>query len=441
MGCQKLGQPVPDSNLVEELKRPAPQTAHPYVPLSWLSQYSPVKGASVPLLTQTSYCSGVSFDLSLATSFLSSTDWENDAGCLLRLRLGEPIYAGAALEAEMKHLGAERISLAAMAVILLLGNGAAFASAGTQAPAVLKFSVGSDLGAVQDLGDQTYSVSGGQVGAAAIGGIPLDPGATVTFSLNAQVQGTKITGTASFQLEGKTLGIPMSASGTAVITSSLTISQVGGVEGAAAVCPGAGAQACGELPVLFGGAAEVQVTRPGSTTHDLTVLFFENPYFNPFGKPIVVAALDKSVVFAATYNVGTILWQGSQVGGPITGTLGGSTPVSGVLGLDSTEFEDLVTGIAIDQGSISLSSMTPSSLDAAGTYEGTSHIPPPTPQDDCSTLLGFPAGSGVCTMTGFDSSGSYVMSGPAVRLAGFYSTVWTVPALAFSSTSTAIATF
>ena len=41
-GAQKLGQPVPESNLVFEAKSSRPQTTHTYTPGSWLSQYSPV---------------------------------------------------------------------------------------------------------------------------------------------------------------------------------------------------------------------------------------------------------------------------------------------------------------------------------------------------------------------------------------------------------------
>src|SRR6266480_1639655 len=59
-GSQKLGQPVPDSNLVSEANRPAPQAAHRYTPSECSSQYAPVKGRSVPFSRSTWYCSGVS---------------------------------------------------------------------------------------------------------------------------------------------------------------------------------------------------------------------------------------------------------------------------------------------------------------------------------------------------------------------------------------------
>src|SRR5215472_318961 len=61
MGSQKLGQPVPESNLVSERKSSAPHPAQEYTPLSFTCTYLPVKGRSVPALRSTSYCSGVSF--------------------------------------------------------------------------------------------------------------------------------------------------------------------------------------------------------------------------------------------------------------------------------------------------------------------------------------------------------------------------------------------
>src|SRR6185295_13565429 len=43
MGSQKLGHPVPESNLVPDAKSGAPHPAHVYVPSSFESWYSPVK--------------------------------------------------------------------------------------------------------------------------------------------------------------------------------------------------------------------------------------------------------------------------------------------------------------------------------------------------------------------------------------------------------------
>src|SRR5258708_39915174 len=57
---QKLGQPVPDSNLVAESNKGCPQAAQVYTPCSFAWTYSPVKGRSVTFCRKTAYCSGVS---------------------------------------------------------------------------------------------------------------------------------------------------------------------------------------------------------------------------------------------------------------------------------------------------------------------------------------------------------------------------------------------
>lgn len=324
-----------------------------------------------------------------------------------------------------------------LAVLLVLGNGAVFASAQTAPTRPLYFTVPQNSGTVLDFGDQTYAVSGGQVVAAAVGGVVLDPGATVTFSLSAQVVGLKISGTATFDLQGTAGGVPVSASGQVMITGALSVAEAG--EAGAQACGTAG-NPCGEIPVLFGGGSLIQTTTGGVASSDHTVFEVENPYFNPFGAPIILASADGEILIIAIYSVGTIQWQGSEVGGPMVGVIGTSTPVSGMLGLVSNEQEDLVAGTAVDSGTITFSSMTPSALDMSGTYTGSDTIPPPTPQDDCSSMFGLPAGSGVCTMTGFDSQGSYQMSQGTLSVAGTYSTVWTVPAVAFTSTSSAVVT-
>ena len=59
MGCQKLGQPVPDSNFVLESKRTVLQQMQWYSPSSWLLAYLPVNGRSVPARRVTSNCSAV----------------------------------------------------------------------------------------------------------------------------------------------------------------------------------------------------------------------------------------------------------------------------------------------------------------------------------------------------------------------------------------------
>src|SRR3954453_15593361 len=59
-GSVKLGQPVPESNLVSDENSSAPQPAQRYLPSGVPFQYLPVNSRSVPPLRSTSYCSGVS---------------------------------------------------------------------------------------------------------------------------------------------------------------------------------------------------------------------------------------------------------------------------------------------------------------------------------------------------------------------------------------------
>src|ERR1700750_1892625 len=58
IGLVKLGQPLPLSNLSTDANNGSPETTSTYMPGSWLSQYSPVNGRSVPFFWVTWYCSG-----------------------------------------------------------------------------------------------------------------------------------------------------------------------------------------------------------------------------------------------------------------------------------------------------------------------------------------------------------------------------------------------
>ncbi len=60
-GLVKLGQPVPESNLVSDENNVCPQFEHVYMPFLCSSQYAPVNGASVPFSLVTWYVSGSSF--------------------------------------------------------------------------------------------------------------------------------------------------------------------------------------------------------------------------------------------------------------------------------------------------------------------------------------------------------------------------------------------
>src|SRR5262245_41186498 len=71
IGRSKLGQPVPESNLLSASNRGCPQATQTNCPGSFTSLSSLVKGASVPLLRTTSYCSGVSSRRHSSSLFLT----------------------------------------------------------------------------------------------------------------------------------------------------------------------------------------------------------------------------------------------------------------------------------------------------------------------------------------------------------------------------------
>jgi hypothetical protein len=362
----------------------------------------------------------------------------------------------------MNSRGVGQGILAVVATVLLIGSSAAFAYPGGGANSSnsqsLTFAVGSPtnpVGAVVSLGNQTYNARGGTavLPLTYILGQPLTQ-ATVHFSLNAQVSELNVSGSVQFLLTGILRGLPVVVLGSFAINNAETSSSNNTIQyvGPSGTCSGEAESACSELPLSFIGNTNVRITIGNASPQTLReTISLENPYLNPFGAPIVIASSDARIVIVTTYNVGTISWSGADVAGAITnGTLGGAgseTPVTGMLGLNSTENENLVTGTATDNGTVALTSMRPSSLDVNGTFSGSSVIPT-AGEVDCSPELGFPsfpAGQGVCTSTGFNSVGHFNMSTSGsgygggigkVTVVGQYDTNWTVPALAFSTTST-----
>jgi hypothetical protein len=282
-------------------------------------------------------------------------------------------------------------------------------------------------GGVANLGTQYYYVSGGQVAFAAIAGHILDPrSATIQYRFFASQNGLSATGAAKVQFSGTAAdGTNVGLSGTFKIDS-----MVPGVQfplGCTTDCQSA-------LPFFFvASSPDVQLTLGTSTQTVAETLQIESPYFNPWGAPIVLASTDNSIVIAATYTKGSILWAGTTLAGTIVGTLG-TAAASGTFSMTNTEYENLVAGTASDTGSISYSSMTPSSLNAKGHYTGTSTIATAGALD-CSAATGIP---GTCSWTGFQSAGRFTLtSNGDAATTGTYSTAWGTPALSFVSTVSA----
>ena len=324
-----------------------------------------------------------------------------------------------------------RAGLASIALLILLsGATAAFADEGGHGnghQSKTQALNATMTGGVANFGNQYYYVSGGQVAFAMIAGHPLDPAsATVQYSFLASQTGLSTQGFAKVQFSGTTVtGDSVSVTGTFTINGMIPAVQY--PQGCTTDCQSA-------LPFFFlASSPNVQLTVGTSTQTVAETLQIESPYFNPWGAPIVLASTDSSIVIAATYTKGSILWAGTSLVGTIAGTLD-TTAVSGAFSMTNVEYENLVAGTASDSGSITYSSMTPSSLNANGHYTGTSTIPT-TGTSDCSAVTGIP---GTCTATGFQSAGGFTFTGDSnPTIVGTYSTAWGSSALAFVSSVSA----
>ncbi len=132
-------------------------------------------------------------------------------------------------------------------------------------------------------------------------GRSFNPGATLQYNLIATQTGLTTRGYASLTLSGTTMGgVPITMRGNFNIVGSVPGAVIGN----------------SEVPFYFvTDTSNVQVTIGRQTQTIPESINIENPYFNPFGAPIVIGSNDGYIGIVATYNQGTILWLGSQVTG------------------------------------------------------------------------------------------------------------------------------
>jgi hypothetical protein len=291
-------------------------------------------------------------------------------------------------------------------------------------------------GAILDSGTEAYYHQGGQLVSAYILGAPVDPTQSVLkFSLQASVVGLQASGHASFSLMAMGHGADHTfVNGTAPIDGMVPAEEF------PLGCT-LGVDCLSAIPGVFLGTATVSVVScHGAQEADHCSapvqlklhMSFESAFLNPFGGPILMASDGGEIFIVATYSQSRVTWTGIQLGGTASGSLAGS-PVSGNFGMLVSATEDLRGGYELDHGSIAFVGMTPTSLDALGTFTGRSTIPAGTP---CPAYLGFPPGT--CQLTGFGSSGVFSMTTASGHsITGKYSTDWTVPAVAFDSTVSA----
>jgi hypothetical protein len=327
---------------------------------------------------------------------------------------------------------------------------------------------------------------------AQIGTFTFGPSSKIEYTMTVDVKGQTASGTAQFQINSRT-GDHSGPTVTGVVQIVDMIP-----EEIPFGCTGTECNSA--IPVFFIGVAVVSITaghsedsRPQPSQVIQTGILLESPYFNPFGNALSIVSTDSptspSVVIVTTYDKATINWTNSGVSGTIAGTLG-RTAVSGTFSLLMLQSEDLVSGKAVDVGTITFANMSPASLNANGKFSGTSFIPNPATRagaaacalegqtsliltgtaapctSDCTSLFAFfglPAIPGTCTSTGYQSNGKMSLSSgqqghkggdqspkgnnqqgnneggnQGVSITGTYSTTWTSPALAFLASATAV---
>jgi len=282
-------------------------------------------------------------------------------------------------------------------------------------------------GGVVSPGIQTYSLRGGQLVAAWILGNPVGPGRSfLSYSLNAVVSGLSVTGTASFDLTTH-----ISHSPHMEVTGDIAIDAM---TPAVFFPPGCtpGVDCLSEIPALFNGTGTVTLSSGGSVTTMSVNMGFESAYLNPFGGPIFFASDNGAVLVVANYSQAWIQWTDVQMGGILSGTVSGAS-VSGDFGMLVNSSEDLRSGQEFDHGSIAFSGMSNPALNALGSFFGHSTIP----TGSSIACPGFPPGT--CNLTGLQSNGFFSMNTASDgTMLGQYSTAWTTPAVAFSSSISAI---
>ena len=335
------------------------------------------------------------------------------------------------------------LALAPVIVLLLMGGNVAFASAPQHVPLAL-----SMTGGIGAAGDQHYVLAqDGVIAYASIFGKTIKPhSSSLDYSLVADVHGLSVSGHANVHL------VASSLDGQKVVLNGKVVIQ--GMVPAEVFTSGA-------IPSAFLGLLTGTVTIGRDSETIALPVSLESPFINPFGGPIVLATLDvpSSIVLVTDYNVAKIQYSNVQLFTlSVTGKLGQSPVTAGSAALTTRSIENLVRGTETETGSIAFTGMTPSLLDSSGHYSGSSIIPSENQclstygfepcTLDCTAylplLMGAPSldlsslPTGLCTITGFISSGSFNSVGAHVVIRGTYTTVWDVPAVTFGCPSSAV---
>jgi len=361
-----------------------------------------------------------------------------------------------------------------LALFLLLSPAAAAAATSSSAPQQFNLAIG---GGFNNIGQQQIQMSGGtlQTNSFVTMGtsqLQLTPkGSQLTFSVQAQVTGVKVTGHsgnhgiaqpgsievsanswkgdkgnnnngwhgnhhqaneiqvsgfASFDVQAST------SAGNLEIRGFAQISDMVPAVGLPLVPNNPDPLACFDagsctsaIPAFFLGNATVTVLTPGQRGQGTNLripMLFESAYMNPFGGPIVIESADvlltgvPSIQIITTYTKADSSW--SSVG--VSGLVLDPTSMSFIGKFNQTASlqESLFKGTETDQGTLSLFGFTGSTysvLNSNGNFQGTSTIPT-SGGIDCSTTSIYgpnPFPTGTCTETGSQSVGTFDLTSTA----------------------------
>jgi hypothetical protein len=295
-----------------------------------------------------------------------------------------------------------------------------------------KISLSIQQGIITNAGPQKWSMNGGKLIMAAVTSpnlVAVSSWSDVDYSLNASVNGLNSTGTFKLHLHGATsAGKNVNLRIDAVVVDSIP----------AACFPSYSMGTClagdnSEIPAFLVAVGYANTGSDDSQKQSIS-LMIEDAALNPFGDRIVISSLDGSIMIVATYDHAKTIWEGVQLAGIVTGSIGvGASAVSGNFVENITTTENYVTGTARDNGQIALVGMTPKNLNSNGPFNGSSTIPTKG-SFDCSPF-GLPK---TCLETGFASSGSFtLMNQKGWSMSGKYDVEWPAPSVVFAGTITA----
>ncbi|TMQ00351.1 MAG: hypothetical protein E6K99_02720 [Thaumarchaeota archaeon] len=339
-----------------------------------------------------------------------------------------------------------RVSAVASLAILLMLTGSNVAMAKPHNTLTLGLA-----GGFVDIGSQKYHSKGTAAVSISFNGTSIPSSVGFSYSIDASVQGTAVSGKAHFQLGGESeeeedddnastspvnvkgrvqlfdmipaVGLPLSPSDPSNPLACLPS------------CTSA-------IPGFYVGIADIQGSVLGTpvSLSNVTILI-ESAYLSPFGGPIFIGTPNGSISIAATYDSAISRWSNVQTAGFV---IDGNGTQVGQFAMKASLTENLLNGKERDQGRVSLFGLSGdlALLNSEGKFSGKSVVPK-AGSFDCtdalSSQIGFTLPPKTCLATGSHSEGSHGLRGDneKTEIQGDYSLDWNVPAIGFTGEVTA----